>query len=67
MGGWCYWEGELMRAIYTTITNSDFYDVIREDAAEGETNWTIKWDFREIKEKWLGRNRYPLVAGALND
>jgi hypothetical protein len=31
----------MVRAIYTTVSNSDFYETIRADAAQGETNWTV--------------------------
>ena len=26
---------------YTTISNKEFYEVLQEDAAAGETNWTV--------------------------
>jgi hypothetical protein len=30
-----------MRRIFTTVTNIEFYDILREDSAQGETNWTV--------------------------
>lgn len=30
-----------MKSIYTTVSNAEFYDVLREDAEAGATNWTI--------------------------
>lgn len=30
-----------MKQTYTTVTNPTFYDTLRADAAQGETNWTI--------------------------
>jgi hypothetical protein len=31
----------LMKRIFVTVTNPEFYVVLREDVAEGETNWTV--------------------------
>lgn len=30
-----------MKPIYVTVTNEEFYAVLREDAEAGETNWTV--------------------------
>ncbi len=30
-----------MKHIFITVTNPEFYDMLREDAAAGETNWTV--------------------------
>lgn len=30
-----------MKRTYITVTNAEFYDVLREDAEAGETNWTV--------------------------
>lgn len=30
-----------MKETFVTVTNAEFYDVLREDAAVGETNWTV--------------------------
>jgi uncharacterized protein YsxB (DUF464 family) len=30
-----------MKNAYTTVSNAAFYEALREDSAEGETNWTI--------------------------
>jgi hypothetical protein len=34
-------EGIMKRRIYTTITNQEFYELLKEGAEQGTTNWTI--------------------------
>jgi hypothetical protein len=30
-----------MKRTFVTVSNAEFYDVLREDSDEGETNWTV--------------------------
>lgn len=35
-----------MRDIYVTPSNAEFYEILQEDAAAGETNWTVNKNCR---------------------